>query len=273
MSFTLDSISVGEAPKPPIILIHGGSGIGKTTLAASFPNPIFIRTEDALNTVAPGTGQLLSSSVPAFPVATDFSQIYSALVELCKNDHGYETVVIDTVDHMAPLVYREVINRFPTTEKGKPVSDIEDYGFGKGYAKALDIWRDVMNALAYLRDEKKMTIIMVAHSEIRRFEDPSEAGYDRFDIAMRAKEAQLLIDLSDCVFFINFKTFIHGEDVGFGNEKKKAKGNGDRILYADPRPFFIAKNRFGMPADLPIRADDIFNSVARFIQYFNERSN
>ena len=47
----LDSIQSGKENRPPRIMIYGAEGVGKSTFAASAPNPVFIQTEDGLGEI------------------------------------------------------------------------------------------------------------------------------------------------------------------------------------------------------------------------------
>ena len=47
----LNTITKGKTPKPPIILLYGQEGVGKSTFAAKAPGTIFVPTEDGLNEI------------------------------------------------------------------------------------------------------------------------------------------------------------------------------------------------------------------------------
>src|SRR5690606_40785189 len=112
-----------------------------------------------------------------FPLAESCEQFIGFVGALIEESHDYKTAVIDSLDWLEQLVWAETIKRMPTTEKGKPIAHIEDYGFAKGYTYALGVWQDVIDGLTALRDQCGMTVIMIAHSKIERIEDPEMSPY------------------------------------------------------------------------------------------------
>ena len=98
MALSLASLQRTNVLKPPRILIYGVAGVGKTTFASQAPSPVFLWTED-------GAGTL---DVTGFPLATSFDDVLQALSALYSEDHGFQTVVIDSLDWLEPLVWRHV---------------------------------------------------------------------------------------------------------------------------------------------------------------------
>ncbi len=84
----LKSIQSERVAKPPRVLCYGVEGIGKSTLGSQASKPIFIQTEDGLDEI----------NCDRFPLATTLEQVTSALADLQKQEHDYETVVIDSLD-------------------------------------------------------------------------------------------------------------------------------------------------------------------------------
>ena len=155
MSISLASLNRTTALKPPRMLIHGVHGVGKTTFAAGAPDPVFILTEDGLGTL----------EVPHFPPARIFDEVMQALAALYTEEHAFRTLVVDSVDWLEPLIHARVC-------KDQGWSSIEDAGYGKGYVHALDLWRQYIEGLNALRDDKGMAIVQIAHTDIKRFDSP-----------------------------------------------------------------------------------------------------
>jgi AAA domain len=97
-----------------------------------------------------------------------------------------------------------------------------------------------------------MTVIQIAHTEIRRFDSPEHEPYDRYVIKLHARAAALLQEHSDVVLFANYRISTVKADVGFNKKVTRALGSGERVLYTAERPAFLAKNRFGLPDSLPL---------------------
>ena len=162
MSSMLSNIVSGQQPHPPRIIVYGAHGTGKSTFAANAPKPIFIQTED-------GAGSL---DVDKFPLAKSYDDVIAQLRGLAEEDHEYQTLVIDSLDWLETLIWAKLIQDRPTDEKNRPVKDITDYGYGKGYDHAMEYWQQIIDAIDYLRDHKAMMVICTAHAEIKRFDDP-----------------------------------------------------------------------------------------------------
>ena len=235
MAISLKSLRHSTALTPPRILVHGVAGIGKTTFAAGAPDPALIITEDGLGTL----------DVTHFPLAKTFDEVMEALAALYTEDHQFKTVVVDSVDWLEPLIWRRAC-------KDHGWSSIEDAGFGKGYVAALDLWREYLEGLNALRDERGMTVIQIAHTDIKRFDSPEHEPYDRYIIKLHARAAALLQEHSDVVLFANYRISTVKSDVGFNKKVTRALGSGERVLYTAERPAFLAKNRYGLPDSLPL---------------------
>ncbi|WP_422445495.1 MULTISPECIES: ATP-binding protein [unclassified Endozoicomonas] len=143
MAISLESISRSTGIKAPRIVVHGGPGLGKTTLAAGAPNPIFICTED-------GLGKL---EVDAFPMMQSFQDVLDAITVLYSSDHHYQTLVIDSLDHLEPMIWQHLCDTY-VGSKGERYQAIEDFGYGRGFLEALNLWRQLLDGLEALRNEK-----------------------------------------------------------------------------------------------------------------------
>ncbi len=246
MAIDLKSIQKGASHLPPRILVYGVQGIGKSSPNA--PNPIFILTEDGLG--------LLESD--HFPLCKSYTDVMDCLTVLATQEHEFETLVMDSLDWMEPLVWQHTceINNW---------SSIEDAGYGKGYVEALAFWSEYLDAINYLRNEKNMTIIQTAHATAKRFNDPTTEPYDRYQIKLQDKAAGKMLEHSDIVLFANYRV----TTIKDGKDKKnvRAVGAGERVIYTEERPAFIAKNRYSLPAEMSLD----WNELAKHIPYFNPK--
>ncbi|MBX3452482.1 MAG: AAA family ATPase [Planctomycetaceae bacterium] len=228
----LDSLYVTD----DFILTHN------TTFGAMAPEPVFIQTEDGLANI----------EAPRFPLAESFDDAMAAVLALYSEAHDFQTVVVDSADWLEQLIWKEVIRRRPTTERGRDVTSIEDYGFAKGYTYALELWREVLDGLSALRNERKMMVILIAHSKIERFENPETDAYDRYSPRLNKHASALIQEWCDEVLFATYKVHTKQTDEGFDKTRTRGIGTGDRILRTTERPAHMAKNRLGLPEEMPL---------------------
>ena len=118
-------------------------------------------------------------------------------------------------------------------------------------AQALGFRLSQLDGLNALRDDKGMTVIQIAHTDIKRFDSPEHDPYDRYVIKLHARAAALLQEHSDIVLFANYRISTVKADVGFNKKVARAVGSGERVLHTSERPAFLAKNRYGLPDTLP----------------------
>lgn len=235
MAISLASISKSGAPKPPIITIHGPPGIGKTTFAVSAPAPVVLPLEDGLGAI----------QVPAFPVLHSWDDVMAAMGALYQEAHEYQTVIIDSLSALEPVLWAAVA-------KDANKSSIEDLGYGKGYVLALDYWQQFLAGIIALRDEKNITPILIAHSDVIRFDSPEVEPFDRYQIKLHKRAFHLLYERADIIGFANWQTHVVKAEVGFNQSVSRGVGTGQRLLHLVERPAYIAKNRYGLPETMPL---------------------
>jgi hypothetical protein len=246
MAISLSSLRQRSEAKPPRLLVYGTAGIGKTSLGMAAPSPVFIQTEES------------EVNCPTFGLLRTYGEVMEALGALYDEPHDYRTLVLDSVDWLEPLVWAETcrINNWAT---------IEAAGYGKGYLASLDTWRLVLDGLNALRDERGMTILLIAHCEIKRFDSPETEPYDRYQIKLHNRASALVQEHVDAVLFANYRVSTVKADLGFNKKAVRGVGGGDRLLYTNERPAFLAKNRFALPDSLPLE----WATLASGIPYFN----
>jgi len=237
MALKLSDLKKVRADKPPRVLIYGPPGIGKTTLAAEFPSPVFLQIEDG----TPGDLELTS-----FGKIDDFSQLMEAFRALYSETHDFKTVVVDSVSELQRLIFAETCRR--GDEKGNPKNNVEDFGYGKGYVYALRIWQEFLDAINALRNHKGMCVVLIAHSTISRFDDPETVSYDRYEIDLHGKSVGAIEREMDAILLLKQPVAVKTEEVGFNKERARADGGGVVLIHAQGRPAYTAKNRYGLPA-------------------------
>ena len=238
----LQTIESGRSQAPRRVLVYGVHGVGKTSFGAMAPQPVFIQTEDGMANV----------EASRFPLAESFDDVMNSLLALYSEQHEFQTVVIDSADWLEQLIWKEVVRRRPTTERGRDVTSIEDYGFAKGYTYALEPWREVLDGLTALRKERDIMVILIAHAKIERFENPETDPYDRYSPRLNKHASALIQEWCDEVLFATYKVHTKQTDEGFDKTRTRGLGAGDRILRTTERPAHVAKNRLDLPDELPL---------------------
>ena len=256
MAITLASLKRNsDGAKPPRILIYGVQGVGKTGFGAGANNPAFILTEDGLGV----------TDCFHYPLARSYQDVMEAVNSLATEAHDFKTAVVDSLDWFEPMVWAKVAQ-----DAGK--KNIEEIGYGKGYALALDLWRDYLEGLNYLRNERNMTIIQTAHAEIKRFDSPETESYDKYFVKLHKGAAALVQEHSDCVFFANYEVTTKNSKVGFDKDKVRAIGQGQRFLHTSEKPAFHAKNRYDLPERIPLTrpSDQTWGILAQYIPAYQQ---
>jgi GTPase SAR1 family protein len=216
------------------LVVYGPEGIGKSTFASYFPSPVFIDTE----------GSTSRMDVMRTPKPSSWSQILEQVKYFIQRPSELSTLVIDTADWAEKLCTEQIC-------ASKQMKSIEDAGYGRGYVYLAEEFGKLLNLLDELRG-KGIHIVLTAHAAMRKFEQPDEMGaYDRWELKLQKKTAPMVKEWADALFFINYKTFVVNVDgQGTGKGKNKAQG-GSRIMYTAHHPCWDAKNRFGLPDEMP----------------------
>lgn len=230
----ISSITKGREAQPPRIMIYGSEGVGKSTFAALAPNPVFVQTEDGLSEI----------DCSKFPLAKSFDDVVLQLQAVRDEQHDYGTVVIDSLDWLERLVWDRVC-----ADYGVKSIEKADGGYGKGYVHALTYWRQIVSLLNDIRTRKGMAVILIAHAAVERFEDPEHAAYDRYTPRLHKKACSLVCEWVDAVLFASRRMRV---DSTTGKAAPVGADGGERILRTNGSPACIAKNRFGLPTELPL---------------------
>ncbi|CAB4154656.1 AAA domain containing protein [uncultured Caudovirales phage] len=232
MAFDLSSIKKGKSIHAPRIFLYSTHGIGKSTFAANAPDPIFICTEDGLGSI----------DTASFPLAKRGADVMEAIRTLYTQQHDYKTVVLDSADWLENLLVKEI----------EDSHDAKELAYGKAALLLADKWREVLDGLNALRNDKNMVVILIGHCEIKRFDSPEVEPYDRYQPKLQSRASALLQEWADAVLFANYRTIVKKDDVGFNKSVSRGITTGERLLYTSETPAYLAKNRYNLPAQLPL---------------------
>jgi len=213
------------------VLLYGVEKVGKSSFAAGAPGAIFVCPEDGLTSI----------DAPRFPEPTWWGEVLGSIEELRTGDHQYQNLVLDTLDWLEPLIWDHICQRDTKT-------DIEDYGYGKGYTAALAEWRRLVADLERLRKERGMGVILLAHSWIKSFKNPEGDDFDRYEMKLNLKAGGFIKEWCDAVLFANHETYAHQDD------KKRVRGvsTGARLIHTERSAAWDAGNRYNLPAEMPL---------------------
>lgn len=262
---SLSNLNSSNEIKPPRILLYGVPGVGKSVLGVNAPKPIFVRTEDGLDGKMPD-GSLVMDTLKknggdAFPLCKTFEEVLECITALYQEEHDFETLVVDSCDWLETL-----LQSYTAKKGGHP--SIEDFGYGKGYIEAARHFDELyLSGINALRNERKMTILQIAHDQVIKFDSPEHDPYNRYEIKMHKHTSALLREHSDCILFANYQIATTKSEVGFNKKQNRAVGTGERIIQTSDRPTQLAKNRYAMPDTLPME----WSSIAEHIPYFNKK--
>lgn len=216
--------------EPMKVLIYGVEGIGKTTFASKFPDPIFIDTEGSTDFI----------NARKLPNPTSWTILLDELEDI-KSDPRGKTLIIDTLDWAERLAKKYLM------DKNKWAA-IDSTNYGSRYVALSDEIGKLLNKLTEIKDVG-INVVLTAHAETKKHELPDEMGqYDKYTLKLEKRDAALAKEWADMILFFNYKTTIITDSK---SNSKKATG-GQRVMYTTHKPAWDAKNRLGLADELPI---------------------
>lgn len=239
------------------MVVYGPPGIGKTEFGAQPAGCAFMidDKEDGINTLKE-SGRGVRSDIPVFPAARSWEDVLGILGALATGEHTHKALVLDALGGFERLCHEYVCRREYGGEWGEK-------GFGsyqRGYDVSLGDWRQFLNGLDRLRDEKGMSIILLAHSKVAPFKNPAGPDYDRYCVDMHHKTWSTTHKWADVVLFLNY-------DVTTTKESGKVKGKGGqrRVMHTEHDAAYDAKNRHGLPSEIEMGSNGA-EAYSNFIQ-------
>lgn len=235
----LNRIRKGRIAAPLRATFAGVPGVGKSTLAAHAPAPVFMCTEE-------GADQL---DVDRLPRPDSWEEALEIARSLGTETHNYKSFVVDTLDALEPLAIQTVCQR-----AGKQT--LADFDFGKGQLATADLWRLFLRACEGMRN-RGMNIIFLAHVHVKPFADPQLGTYDRYTPKLIDRVWNLTNEWCDLVGFCQFDTAIHEKK----HERSRGIVNGARVMRTVRGTGYEAKNRYSLPTTLPLDWDALNEAI------------
>lgn len=224
------NITKGKITRAQKVVIYGPEGIGKSSLAARFPDPVIIDTEG-------GTAHM---DVRRIDKPQTWEELLAIVREIAATPGICKTLVIDTADWAEQLIAVFLCTKYKQ-------SSIESFGYGKGYTYMAEEFSRLLSACDQVI-AAGMHVVVTAHAKMRKFEQPDEMGaYDRWEMKLSKQTAPLLKEWCDMLLFCNYQTFV----VTSENDTKKAQG-GKRVIYTSHHPAWDAKSRIALPEILDL---------------------
>lgn len=244
----LSSITTRKRRRPIFALLYGPPGVGKSSFGASLPKPLMIPVERGLDQI----------TVAKFPTPKTFLELWKMVVAFDTEEHDYQSLVIDTIDATELLIFDRVIE-----EGGPQCNSIETYGggYGKGYARAREIWAGLLSKLNEMSE--RFNILLIAHSQLRTINDPTlSATFDQYRIRIHDKSADVVRQMVDLILFANLEINLNKETP----KARKGRGviSGDRLMYTAPTTGVESKNRFNLENPMPFEWSALAAGIDKF---------
>ena len=236
-------IKKGPSTRPPKIMLIGVEGVGKSTAGANMPNPVFMCSESGL--VGPQFNDVPNFTPKSWKEALEF-------IDALATDPGdFKTLVVDTLDWLEPMLYDYVV----AAAKKPDIKHIEDFGYGKGYVLAQNEARQLIARLDKV-NAAGMNVLLLSHSQLKSVKNPTGEDYDHFESKINAKVGGIFKEWADAVLFARFEVFTRKDGL-----KAKAYGGDTRVVETTHSAAWDAKNRFGLPEQMPLDMGSILEAI------------
>ena len=227
-------ITVGVRQQPVKAVFYGPEGIGKSTTGAQMPDPVFIDIEG-------GTNQL---PVARLPRPTSWEMLLDEIRSVRDGDvSGCATLVIDTVD-AAELLCQE------HTARKNEWDNIDSPGYNKGFVASATEFGRMLDLLSEVVEHGR-NVVLLGHSIVGKVTRPDESEYTIFTMNLTDRRSastnSMVKAWCDMLLFFDWKVYVETDKSGKGH----ASG-GKRVIHTSHRVSWDAKNRFGLPDEMPM---------------------
>ena len=225
------NISQGKVKRPLRVVVDGVEGVGKSTFAAQFPDPLFIDLENGTD----------SMNVKRTQKPETWEELLQLVRDVAADPGVCRTLIVDTGDWAEALCVKYICRKYKT-------DGLESFGYGKGYVYLREEFENLLHELDKVI-AAGVNVVVCAHAQIKKFELPDEAGsFDRYELKMSKNVSPLVREWCDIQLFANFKTYV----VSTENKHHKGTGGTRRVMYASHTASWDAKNRHGLPDEMEL---------------------
>jgi hypothetical protein len=252
MAIDWSELKSAEDVDPPIVTIYAGAKSGKTTLASEFPEPYYCRTGD-------GERAPKGIVMPSFGVSESYQDVVSQIEWMLdpESEHDRKTFILDAADGLEQLIRVEACSR-------NGWANIEEPGFGKGYAAELAIWHEFVKLCLKMK-RAGYYVVLIAHVKAKTVPGVTTDSYPRYMPNLRDDAVGVIVDASDLIGFLHQRVSIKKEDAGFKKTNNRGEGGGDLVIAVQERPGFIAGNRYDIPTPtVPFKKGAGFAALAQY---------
>lgn len=256
-----------ESPLAPMLYVYGNAGMGKSSLAATFPSPFFLMTEQAF----PNNDRIEGRAIYAKTydeLMDGLRSIYTILQEARASENKSDfpiikTLVLDNMSGIDQLIRNDIM-----ATKGKKV---ELFAFGQGYELLKDYWvkeqGGLFKAIKAINEEFGIAVILIDHAIISGIALPGRDPFNRYCPATSPKITNHLMKLMDEIFFIDSIYNEQVEDLGFGKKHLKVSTSsaGLSIRSGNGQAQYTSKSRYGLPTSILYRQNEGFKILEPYL--------
>lgn len=258
MAIDWSELKSAEDVDPPIVTLYAGAKSGKTTLASEFPEPYYCRT---------GDGERAPKGVvmPSFGVSDSYQEVVDQIEWMVDAEHDRKTFILDTLDGLEQHIRTEACRR-------NGWANIEEPGFGKGFAAEQVIWHEFVKLCLRLK-RAGYYVVLISHIKAKTVPGVTTDSYPRYMPNLRDDAIGAVVDASDLIGFLHQRVNVKKEDAGFKKTNNRGEGGGDIVIAVQERPGFIAGNRYDIDkSPLPFKKGEGFATLSKYFPEFADRS-
>jgi hypothetical protein len=248
MALSLTSLRSSKSPDPPVIIFYGVGKIGKTSLAAEFPDPLYLATD--------GEHTPSDIELPTPGTIESFDDLLNIFGELLTEEHDRKTVIIDSLDGLEPLVWAATCRRLN-------ISSIEEPGYGRGYLEADREWNEYFQAVSAMK-QAGLAVVQIAHPEIVRFDSPTSDPYSRYIVKLHKRASALAREKADIIGFLNYRITLKEKEVARQTKVTHAEGGKERQIHLVEGPGYVAGNRYSLPDAITYKKGSGYLELAKY---------